>query len=78
MSTKSKDNAARGGAGSGLSGDANLSSENLFLTRLRLELAWFTGRPWLSGRATGGAGVILRFERVRPPRAARFQPFRSA
>ena len=59
------------------SGDANLSSENLFLTRLRLELAWFTGRPWLSGRATGGAGVILRFERVRPRRAARFQPLRS-
>ena len=56
---------------------ANLSSENLFLTSLRLELAWFSGRHWLSGRGTGGAGVVLRFERVRPRRAARFQPLRS-
>ena len=54
-----------------------MSSENLFLTSLRLELAYFTGRPWLSGRWTGGAGVMLRFERVRPRRAARFQPRRS-
>ena len=28
-------------------------------------------------RRTGGAGVILRFERVRPPRSARFQPLKS-
>jgi peptidoglycan/xylan/chitin deacetylase (PgdA/CDA1 family) len=56
---------------------ANLSSETRFLTSLRLELAWFTGRPWLGGRQTGGAGVVLRFERVRPRRAARFQPLRS-
>jgi peptidoglycan/xylan/chitin deacetylase (PgdA/CDA1 family) len=54
-----------------------LASENLFLTSLRLELAWFTGRHWLSGRGTGGAGVVLRFERVRPRRADRFQPLRS-
>jgi peptidoglycan/xylan/chitin deacetylase (PgdA/CDA1 family) len=54
-----------------------LSSENRFLTSLRLELAWFTGRHWLSGREAGGAGVVLRFERVRPRRAARFQPLRS-
>ena len=58
-------------------GTRHLLSENRFLTRLRLELAWFTGRPWLSGRATGGAGVVLRFERVRPRRAGRFQPLRS-
>jgi len=54
-----------------------LSSENRLLTRLRLELAWFTGQPWLSGRATGGAGVVLRFERVRPRRAGGFRPLRS-
>jgi len=54
-----------------------LSSENRLLTSLRLELAYFTGRPWLRGRATGGAGAVLRFERVRPRRAARFQPLRS-
>src|ERR1700681_496261 len=28
-------------------------------------------------RRTGGAGVILRFERVRPRRTARFQPLQS-
>lgn len=65
-----------GRAGSAASGDTNLSSENPFLTGLRLELAWFTGRHWLSGRS-GGAGVVLRFERVRPRRAGRFQPLRS-
>lgn len=54
-----------------------MSSENRFLTGLRLELAYFAGRPWLSGRTTGGAGVVLRFERVRPRRASRFQPLRS-
>jgi peptidoglycan/xylan/chitin deacetylase (PgdA/CDA1 family) len=47
------------------------------LTRLRLELAYFSGLAWLRARAKGGAGVILRFERVRPRRTARFQPLRS-
>ena len=47
------------------------------LTGLRLELAYFSGLAWLRARATGGAGAILRFERVRPRRAARFQPLRS-
>ena len=66
-------------AGRGLPhpGDAKLSSENLFLTSLRLELAWLSGRHWLRGRSVGGAGVVLRFERVRPRRAGRFQPLRS-
>jgi peptidoglycan/xylan/chitin deacetylase (PgdA/CDA1 family) len=63
--------------GSVASGEVNLSSENRFLTSLRLELAYFTGRQWLSTRATSGAGVVLRFERVRPRRAARFQPLLS-
>ncbi len=53
------------------------SSDNRFLTSLRLELAYFSGSGWLRGRRIGGAGVVLRFERVRPPRAARFQPLRS-
>jgi peptidoglycan/xylan/chitin deacetylase (PgdA/CDA1 family) len=47
------------------------------LTILRLELVYFSGLAWLRTRATGGAGVILRFERVRPRRTARFQPLRS-
>lgn len=58
-------------------GDQKLPSEPLFPQSLRLELAYFGGVPWLRGRRTGGAGVILRFERVRPPRSARFQPLKS-
>jgi peptidoglycan/xylan/chitin deacetylase (PgdA/CDA1 family) len=53
------------------------SSDKRILTSLRLELAYFSGSAWLRGRRIGGAGVVLRFERVRPPRAARFQPLRS-
>jgi peptidoglycan/xylan/chitin deacetylase (PgdA/CDA1 family) len=51
-----------------------LPSGTSFLTSLKLELAYFSGRAWLKGR---GAGLILRFERVRPRRAARFQPLKS-
>ena len=47
------------------------------LTRLKLELAYFGGRAWLASRETGGAGVILKFERVRPRRSGRFQPEKS-
>ena len=54
-----------------------MPSDNQFLTGLKLELAYFSGVPWLRGRKAGGAGVILRFERVRPRRSARFQPLRS-
>jgi peptidoglycan/xylan/chitin deacetylase (PgdA/CDA1 family) len=54
-----------------------LPSENRFLRSLRLELGYFSGLSWLRGRATGGAGVVLRFERVRPRRSASFQPLRS-
>jgi len=55
-----------------------LSSEIGFLASLKLELAYFGGRAWLKGPGTGGAGVILRFERVRPRRAARFQPLKAS
>ncbi len=54
-----------------------MPSDNKLLTSLRLELAYFSGSAWLRGRRIGGAGIVLRFERVRPPRAARFQPLRS-
>jgi peptidoglycan/xylan/chitin deacetylase (PgdA/CDA1 family) len=54
-----------------------LPSEISFLTNLRLELAYFSGLPWLRGRRVADAGVILRFERVRPRRAVRFQPLKS-
>ncbi|MEA2679823.1 MAG: hypothetical protein QOK03_1545, partial [Candidatus Binataceae bacterium] len=54
-----------------------LPSDVSFLASLRLELAYLSGVPWLRGRRAGGAGVVLRFERVRPRRATRFQPFKS-
>jgi peptidoglycan/xylan/chitin deacetylase (PgdA/CDA1 family) len=44
---------------------------------LRLELAYFSGYARLAEWRSGGAGVILRFERVRPARADRFQPLKS-
>jgi peptidoglycan/xylan/chitin deacetylase (PgdA/CDA1 family) len=57
-------------------GDQTLPSDIRFLKSLRLELAYFSGVPWLWGRRAGGAGVILRFERVRPRRSVRFQPLK--
>lgn len=47
---------------------------NIRSTSLKLELAYFSGLSWLKSLGTGGAGVILRFERVRPRRSERFQP----
>jgi peptidoglycan/xylan/chitin deacetylase (PgdA/CDA1 family) len=54
-----------------------LPSDNSFLTSLRLELAYFSGVPWLRRRKAGGAGVVLRFQRVRPRQPAGFQPLKS-
>ena len=51
-----------------------LFSESRLLTNLKLELAYFSGLARWKPR---GVGVILRFERVRPRHAARFQPLRS-
>jgi peptidoglycan/xylan/chitin deacetylase (PgdA/CDA1 family) len=51
-----------------------LPTDNRLLASLRLELAYFSGVPWLRRQ---GAGVILRFERVRPRQPARFQPLKS-
>jgi len=53
-----------------------LPSESSFLTSLKLELAYFSGRAW-QGREVSGAGVILRFERVLPRRSGWFQPLRA-
>jgi len=47
------------------------------LTGLKLELGYFSGRAW-QRRETGGAGVILRFERVVPRRRGRFQPLKES
>lgn len=53
-----------------------MPSDNQLFTNLKLELAYFSGRAWQS-RETGGAGVILRFERVIPRRSGRFQPLKA-
>lgn len=45
-----------------------------FWRRAGVELAFFSGYFRLRERSTGGAGVILRFERVRPRDARSFQP----
>jgi peptidoglycan/xylan/chitin deacetylase (PgdA/CDA1 family) len=44
------------------------------LTGVGWRLAYFSGYARLMERRTGGAGAILRFQRVRPPRSADFQP----
>ncbi len=63
--------------GSAVLRDESLPSDNHFLNRLKLELAYFGGQAWQS-REIGGAGVILRFQRVIPRRAGRFQPLKSS
>jgi peptidoglycan/xylan/chitin deacetylase (PgdA/CDA1 family) len=77
MSTKSNDNAAAAGWILPHCRGGTLPSDNRFLTRLGFELAYFSGFAWIRRRRSGGAGAILRFERVRPRRATRFQPLRS-
>ncbi|MFB9267819.1 polysaccharide deacetylase family protein [Bradyrhizobium erythrophlei] len=54
-----------------------MASDNRFWRRARMELAYFSGAFRLKQRQSGGAGAILRFERVRPRRSARFQPLRT-
>jgi hypothetical protein len=76
-STKRNDNAAAAGAGLAKLRGETLPSDNRLLTNLRLELAYFGGSAWLRGRQIGGAGVVLRFEHVRPRRAVHFQPLRA-
>src|ERR1700755_2856361 len=73
MSTKGNDNPSAAETIRCFEGQS-LPSDHRLLTSLKLELAYFSGRAWQS-REIGGAVVILRFERVRPRRSARFQPF---
>ena len=55
-----------------------MPSDSSFLTGLKLELAYFRGKGFWQSREVGGAGVILRFERVRPRRADAFQPLKAS
>jgi peptidoglycan/xylan/chitin deacetylase (PgdA/CDA1 family) len=59
------------------SGDGTLGQDNRFFKRVRMELAWFSGYARLKQRTTGGAGVVLRFERVRSPQQRGFQPLKA-
>jgi peptidoglycan/xylan/chitin deacetylase (PgdA/CDA1 family) len=43
-----------------------------------MELAYFSGYARLREQRSAGAGVVLRFVRVRPRRSAAFQPLRSS
>jgi peptidoglycan/xylan/chitin deacetylase (PgdA/CDA1 family) len=59
-------------------GDCAVSHKAGWLTSLKLELAWFSGFARLMEWRKGGAGVILKFERVRPARSGGgFQPLKS-
>src|SRR6185437_302051 len=50
---------------------------NRKLAAVGLELAYFSGLVRLLERRAGGTGVILKFERVRPKPAGRFQPLHA-
>ena len=77
MSTKSNNNEAAAGHAQAVFGDGTLVSDFNFLKRARMELAYFSGYSRLKQRGSGGAGVVLRFERVRAPLARRFQPLKA-
>ncbi|WOH47191.1 polysaccharide deacetylase family protein [Bradyrhizobium sp. sBnM-33] len=53
-----------------------MASDIGILRRAWMELAYFSGYFRLKQRQSGGAGVILRFERVRPRDSRPFQPNR--
>src|SRR5258708_28315194 len=78
MSTKSNNNAGQGGARAAVVRGGTLASDNRFLQRAQMELAYFSGFARLKQRRTGGAGIVLRFERVRSRRSLGFQPLKSA
>ena len=61
-----------------MGGGGTLASDNGILKRARMELAYFSGYARLTQRQTGGAGVVLRFERVRARAARRFQPLKAS
>jgi peptidoglycan/xylan/chitin deacetylase (PgdA/CDA1 family) len=78
MSTKSNNNVVAAGRARPYFGDGTLASDVGFLKRARMELAYFSGYARLKHHASGGAGVVLRFERVRPQQSRRFQPLEAS
>ena len=55
-----------------IEGLRRLPSDIGFVTRARLQLAYFSGYALIMQRRAGGAGVVLRFQRVRPRRGRSF------
>ena len=55
-------------------GNGQVTSESSFITRAKMELAYFSFYARLKQHQTGGAGVVLRFQHVRPSRTGLFQP----
>jgi peptidoglycan/xylan/chitin deacetylase (PgdA/CDA1 family) len=51
-----------------------VASENWFMKRAQMELAYFSFYSRLKQRHSGGAGVVLRFQHVRPSHMRLFQP----
>ncbi|MBI5319907.1 polysaccharide deacetylase family protein [Bradyrhizobium sp.] len=51
-----------------------MTSENWFIRRAQMELAYFSFYARLKQRYAGGAGVVLRFQHVRPSHMGLFQP----
>jgi peptidoglycan/xylan/chitin deacetylase (PgdA/CDA1 family) len=66
-----------GRARAAVCGGGTLGQDNRFLKRARMELAYFSGYARLTQRRTGGAGVVLRFERVRARQHRMFQPLKA-
>ncbi len=54
-----------------------MASDNPFVTRAKMELAYFSLYARLKQRQVGGAGVVMRFRRVRPRRIGGFQPHKA-
>ena len=51
-----------------------MTSENWFIQRAKMELAYFSFYSRLKQRQTGGASAVLRFQHVRPANMGMFQP----
>ncbi len=74
MSTKSNDNDTRAWV---RRRGSVLPIWNRLIADAGMQLAYFAGVAQIAERRRGGAGVILKFDHVRPPRGGAFQPLRS-
>ena len=77
MSTKGKDNGEGSARPLAEQGTNRVSTGRHLLRFAALDLAYFSGYARSMAHHRGGAGIVLRFERVRPPSRAVFQPLQS-